>query len=1588
MVEPIAVIGLGCRVPGANNPEDYWKLLENGVDAITEVPSNRWDIQSYYSEAPATPAKMNTRWGGFLRDVDKFDASFFRISPREAEYIDPQQRLVLEVAWEALENSGLVPETLANSKTGVFVGVSNGDYGRLSAKDESVISSYSGTGSSLSIAANRLSYYFNFKGPSLAIDTACSSSLVSVHYACKSLQTHESDLCLAGGVNLILSPEGTIALSQARMMSPEGRCKTFDASADGYVRGEGCGVVVLKRLSDALQNNNFIYAIIRGSAVNQDGLTNGLTAPNGPSQQAVIRQALTNAEVSANQISYLEAHGTGTPLGDPQEFNSLKKVLMENREPNQPCWIGSVKTNIGHLESAAGIAGLIKVVLSLHHKKIPPHLHLQKLNPYISLNNTPLKIPQQCEPWQTTSEKRFAGISGFGFGGTNCHLILEEAPQTRETGDKTTVPKRPYHLLTLSAKTESALSEMASHYQSLFATHADISVADVCFSANIGRSQFNHRLAIVTNTSQDLQEQLGTFAKQADNNCLTGKLESRKPPKIAFLFTGQGSQYVNMGRELYETQPTFRKTVDRCDQILKTYLDKSILEIIYPQNEQDSSIHDTGYTQPALFTIEYALAQLWRAWGIEPDVVMGHSVGEYVAACIAGVFSLEDGLKLIAHRGRLMQQLPSGGKMVALMASETQVQELIAPHSDKISIATLNGPQSVVISGEGETIDMIIPTLESQKIKIKPLQVSHAFHSCLMEPILPEFKAVASEITYHLPSITLISNLTGELVDENMITAEYWVSHIRQPVRFAQSMKTLQQKGPQIFLEIGPKPILLGMGRQCVPEDVGVWLPSLRPLKTDWQQMLESLGQLYIQGIKPNWSGFEQDYSHHQVHLPTYPFQRQRYWLKTDNKNSYFKIDNLEKLQNSLEQTGKLSEAEVQLLPKLLQLLAQQQQQQQQIEVSDIQNLLYEIQWKQQPRKIGTKTKNGESGAWVIFADSQGLGEKIAEKLALSGDESYLVFVGESYHHENNRWDINPSQKENFQKLWQDLNISSDLSWKGIIHLWALETKTTEKLNLESLQEAQNLTCASLLYSLQTLEEIALQEPPKLWLVTQGVQAILPQKTSLAIAQSPLWGMGKVIALESPKWWGGMIDIDTNRTENEVDNLLLEIENHQGENQIAFRNNNRYVPRLVQKQLTTANQIFSLGSDKTYLITGGLGALGLKVAQWMVEKGARNLVLISRRTPSTETQKILNRIREQSVKVEIIAADVGNKGEIGQVFETINTQMPPLKGIIHAAGTIDDGILLEQNWQRFEKVLCSKVEGTWNLHQLTQNHDLDFCIFFSSVSSLFGSPGQSNYAAANQFMDSLAHYRCQLGKPTLSINWGPWANGGMASEKAQNWLAQMGMKTLSPPLALAALDYLLKPTNVQVTVADIEWKTFKEIYEIKNKGRLLEEINLNLNKEKEQTPEESNQIFQKLCETETQNRHILLVTYLQEKIAKALGVVESQLEVQQPLLTMGLDSLMAIELRNQIRKELNLEISIVKLMEDNNIVDLATYLDEDWSRMHQNPVSAPTIVNKTYEKTEPSSEEDEEILKNLENLSDQEIDNLLKTMLSNSEADS
>jgi acyl transferase domain-containing protein len=867
--ETIAIVGMSCRFPGgAHTLEEFWELLHQGKDAVTDIPTSRWSIDDYYDPEMGKTGKMYIKQASFLQQpIEEFDTSFFGISPLEAQQLDPKQRLLLEVSWEALENAGIATDTLP-TQTGIFVGLMESEASlKTGASDV-----YATTGTLTGIATGRLSYLLGIRGPNLCIDTASSSSLVALHLACQSLLAGECELALTGGVNVILSPELTLNLCSMGALAPDGHSKAFDASADGFGRGEGCGIVVLKRLSDALAANDHIWATIQGSTINHGGVSSSLTAPNKVGQTALIRQALQNANVNGNDISYVEAHGTGTKLGDPIEVHALADALGQR---DKPLSIGSVKTNIGHLDACAGIAGLMKVALSLHHQEIPPHLHFKQGNPLMDWDNLPLQVPLVATPWETKDKPRIAGVSSFGMGGTNAHAILQEAP-TKTPPENCTTQERSAHLLVLSGKTETALAHQITQYVDYLTLHPTIDIADVCYTANTGRAHYAYRTAVMAHNIAELREKLTIAQTNPQSQPIT------ENPNIAFLFTGQGSQYWAMGRELFETHPLFREQLQACDRILRACAEMPLLELLYAEKtEKENLLFHTKYTQPALFSIEYALAKLWQSWGVMPHALIGHSVGEYVAACIAGVFNLEDGLKLIAERGRLMQALPVNGTMVAVQCTQAMIQPILNDYSQQLTIAGFNAPQSLVLSGETTAINAVIAALENKQVKCHRLKVSHAFHSALMEPMLSEFAEIAQRIEYAAPDpqFTLISNVTGKAITH--IDADYWVDHIRQPVRFAQGMDTLSTLGIDVFIEIGAKPTLIGLGQQCITTQPNItWLPSLYPNQySDWEQLLESVGKFHVLGGRVDWQAMDTPYVRYKIPLPTYPFQRQRYWV-------------------------------------------------------------------------------------------------------------------------------------------------------------------------------------------------------------------------------------------------------------------------------------------------------------------------------------------------------------------------------------------------------------------------------------------------------------------------------------------------------------------------------------------------------------------------------------------------------------------------------------------------------------------------------------------------------------------------------------
>jgi myxalamid-type polyketide synthase MxaB len=883
--EPIAIVGIGCRLPGGiQSPEDFWALLRDGREAISEIPGDRWSLERHFNSDPLHPLTQHVRRGGFIDGIDQFDAAFFGISPREALCMDPQQRLLLEVAWRALEDGGVPAETLRGKPVGVFIGISSADYSsllwaspqRYATPDNEPFVLPGNTGC---IAANRLSYFFDFKGPSFTVDTACSSSLVAVHLACESLWRGETEAALAGGVQALIHPGIQMSFCKAGLLAADGRCKSFDASADGYVRSEGAGVVLLKPLAAAQAAGDPIYALIHGTAVNSDGRSNGMVAPNARAQMACVREAFARAAIDPAATQYVEAHGTGTRQGDPLELRALGTVLGEGRAESLPCRVGSVKTNLGHAETAAGITSLIKAALAVHHRQLPPSLHFTNPNPAIDFEALKLQVQTRLEPFPQPDQPAVVGVSSFGFGGTNAHVVLADAP--KQPPPPRYAAQLPLHPVCLSARTPEALKQLAQAHLIQLKGAATLQLANLAASANSQRSHFRHRAVCLAADRLQLQEQLQALVEGRAANALLQGQARQRPGKLAWLFTGQGSQSLGMAGGLLEHQPVFQQAIERVAALLDPQLQVPLIQLLRPgsgdQEALVTELNQTGTTQPLLFAVGYALAQLWLSWGVEPDLLLGHSVGEVVAAHLAGVFDLEDACRLITARGRLMQQLPAGGGMVAVLAPLERLQSWLEQRP-ALAVAALNGPSNTVISGPRADLDAVVSLAEQAGLACHPLAVSHAFHSPAMQPMLAAFERELRQLSFQLPRRALVSNLTGQLAGPEIATPDYWCDHVVSPVRFGEAVEVLVEQRATTLLEIGARPTLIGMARQVPGAAPLRLLPSLTPGRADLEVIFNSLAQLHCSGQAIDWARFHRPFSPRRERLPGYPFQRQRYW--------------------------------------------------------------------------------------------------------------------------------------------------------------------------------------------------------------------------------------------------------------------------------------------------------------------------------------------------------------------------------------------------------------------------------------------------------------------------------------------------------------------------------------------------------------------------------------------------------------------------------------------------------------------------------------------------------------------------------------
>ncbi len=2119
--EPIAIIGVGCRFPGGvNSPESFWRLLRDEVDAITEMPPGRFDIDEYYDPTPATPGKIITREGGFLNDIDQFDALFFGISPREANYLDPQQRLLLEVAWEALEDAGQAREKLAGSRTGVFIGMWLNDYEAKMYDAIDDVSLYVTTGGGRYPAAGRLSYTFDFRGPSVTVDTACSSSLVSVHMACQALWSGEATMALAGGVNLILEPQISIAYSHSKMLAPDGRCKFGDARANGYVRSDGAGLIVLKPLAQALADGDPIYALIRGSVVNNDGRSsNELVAPGVDTQAEMLRQAYRNANVSPNQVDYVEAHGTGTHVGDPVEIKAIGLVVGENRPADRPCYLGSVKTNIGHTEGAAGVAGLIKVALSLKHRAIPASLHFQQPNPNIPWDELPVQIHSRYARWPEGSGPALAGVSAFGITGTNAHVVLQAAPIAPEPADS--IPDRA-RLIPLSAHTADALRTVAQDYAALADDEQRNSLAELGHWTAVRRAHHAHRLAVVVRDRHELSARLGAFLRgEPDAGLVSGQPAGERRHKVAFIFPGQGSQWFGMGRQLLANEPVFRQTLEACERAMRPFVDWSLAEqLSLDENDAGYRLNEIDVIQPVLLSIEIALAELWRSWGVEPDAVIGHSMGEVGAAAIAGALSLDDAMRVICHRSRLMRRTSGQGAMAVVELSRDEAQAALAGYEDRLAVAVSNSPRSTVLSGDPAALNELIEALQQRDVFCRLVKVDVASHSPQMDPLKAELQASLEDLRPRTGNLPIYSTALGRVIDGAGCDAAYWVQNIRQPVMFSDMVQQLLADDCDIFIEMSPHPVLLAAVQQVgqFVDQECLAVPSLRRNEDEPATMLASLGQLYTAGYPVDWERLYPA-GGRPVKLPLYPWQRERFWFEAtparkppaagwpgahpllsrylpsatgahiwettltteaypylrDHRvrgemvlpaaayvemalaaaseaaggaayaleNVVFKealfldddrpvtlqlllapdapgtlsfqvFSRADTLDWTLHATGLIrlnqtvprsfdgasGSPGADAVPGALHYQAMQQRQleygpafqgvvrvrreddavraelklppavgtdsrgyqlhpalldacfqlvvalageeepaatylpvgldsltlvRQPTEFEHLTGVavrrpagaavvgdvflmdadgqvlaaarglslkrleggspsgagysFYQTQWQPQPlaeRPAGLSSAH--AGSWLIFADDRGAAKALAGRLQASGESCALVMAGEAYqtlagHNGGSAtFQLNPSRPEEFHQLVRDISPTGH-PLRGIVHMWSLDAG-------DDRPAAQERGSLSVMHLVQALSQAELAQPPRLWLVTRGVVypdpvagAPDPQIAAANVAQSPLWGLGGVIALEHPELRCTRVDLSPLAHEEESVALWAELLSGEDEDQLALRMAGRYVARLADANLSETASIsrsepgpakpdqgyqltipapgilddlilearprrqpqpgeieiavraaglnfldvmkvlgiypgidpsappaigaecagrvtavgegvteFQVGddviaitpslnkeglftayatlpaqmvvakpahfshaeaatlpiafltahyalnhlgrmtagervlihsatggvglaavqlaqragaevfatagspekrdylrglgirhvmdsrsldfaaeimdktdgrgvdlvlnslsgeairqslaalapygrfleigkrdiyqnsplglepfkknlsffaidlarivedrpalvmsllrevmasidsgdlhplptrlfpieeaagafrtmaqakhvgkiavtfptpessearlpliyddklapqpiaADATYLITGGLGGLGLLVAGWLAQKGARHIVLLGRSEPKAEARAAITALETTGAKVVVARADVTQAEQVAAVLAQIRETLPPLRGVVHAAGLLADSTLLQLDRRRLFEALAPKVDGAWNLHTLTAPDELDFFVLFSSVASLLGSPGQANYAAGNAFLDSLAHLRRAAGLPALSINWGPWSEIGLAAAESNRGdrLAQRGVGSITPSQGIAALEKLLGHSVAQAAVMPFDPQQWCEAnLPAANSSLLKDRIAAHEPAAPDKAQPEEDIRARLLAADPGRPRRLLLESHLREQIAHVLRLSPSRIESHQPLKSLGLDSLMAVELRNRLEATLGVSLS-------------------------------------------------------------------------------
>ncbi|WP_274912457.1 type I polyketide synthase [Streptomyces sp. WZ-12] len=1548
--EPIAVVAMGCRFPGGvRTPEDLWELLAGGTDAIGPFPADRgWDLERLYSPDGSRPGTSYVREGGFLDDPGEFDPALFRISPREALSMDPQQRLLLETAWETFERAGIDPQSLRGAATGVYVGTNYQDYPGLLHRAGGADEGFMVTSSAASVISGRLSYTFGLEGPAVTVDTACSASLVALHLACQALRQGDCTLALAGGATVMSTPTIFVGFSRQGGLAPNGRCKTFAAAADGTGWGEGAGVVLLERLSDAQRNGHPILAVVRGTAVNQDGASNGISAPNGPAQQRVIRQALDNAGLSAADIDAVEAHGTATTLGDPIEAQALLATYGQDRADDRPLWLGSIKSNIGHTQAAAGIAGVLKMVLALRHEALPKTLHIDEPTPHVDWTDGNVRLLTETLAWPAADRPRRAGVSAFGIGGTNAHAVLEEAPaQQSVTEPELTAPTPeparnvdpPVTPWVLSGDSAAALRDQAARLHTHLTDHADTTPSDIGFSLATTRAALTHRAVVTGPDRARLLDGVAALAAgRPAADVVTGTAADRG--RLAVLFSGQGAQRPGMGRELAAAHPLFADELDAVCARLDQHLDRPLRDVMWTGTAD--ALHQTGYAQAALFAVEVAQYRLLESWGITADLLLGHSIGELTAAHLADVLTLDDAAALVAARGRLMQALPTGGAMLAVQATADEVSGALGP---ELEIAAVNGPTSVVVSGAAPAVDACERLWRDRGRKTRRLRVSHAFHSAHMDGMLSEFAAAAASVTYHPPRIPVISNVTGELAGpDELRTPDYWVRQVRGAVRFADGVRAAARAGAAAFLELGPDAVLTVPARETLADtadtangaerDEPVRAPLIvaaqRADRPEPATLLQAVGQLHAHGHPVDWAAHFAPTHPRRVPLPTYAFQHRTFWPEPATTPAVTPAQDATDagFWTAVEQQDPAAVADLlgldspEALETVLPAMAAHHRRQQQH--TTLNRLRYRIVW----HRTTTPDTTGPlpvPGRWLLVLPADDHGAALrheavdAARRTLGPDTTELTVTAA------------PDREQLAKRLTEE---TATDPVHGVLSLLALDERP-DPVVPAGVTATQTL--------IQALGDAGAHAP--LWLATQGAVTTGPDDPVTHPAQAMVWGLGRALGLEHPARWGGLVDLPTTGTDGVTERLAAALTGADDEDQLAVRPGGTYVRRLrrapLDAQPPTGDQPDTARTRGTALITGGTGGLGAEVARWLARTGTAHLVLTSRSGPQAPgAPELADELRTLGAAVTLAACDVADRDALAALLADLETDPhPPLRTVVHTAGISLNNTLAATDPAELAAVATAKVAGARHLDALLRDHELDAFVLFSSVSSTWGSGAQAGYGAANAFLDAFAAWRRAQGRTATSVAWGAWSDIGMINLAGNAEAARRaGLPLMPPPVAIAGLAQALRHDETTLTLADVDWPTFAPSFTLARRRPLLDDVpEVRTALATTDTPEEAAdttaQLRATLADLPAPERRRTLTELTNGHLAAVLGYPSTDaLDPDRPFRELGIDSLTAVELHHQISTATGLRLPTTLVFDHPTPAELADFVLDELTR--------------------------------------------------------